>query len=249
MRVLFAAVLFALAAFSSPAHARVLVFVPASMTDVMTALAKAHEAAGGDAVVLSMASTSQLARQLDAGAPADVFLTADETWMDWARARKLVRIDTITTFAGNTLVVAVRREVENWADVDAMLTTERFAMAEEEAVPAGRYAKEALISRGLWDLAQKQAVRAENVRTTLRLVARGEVDAAIVYRTDVNVEPDTRVAFTFPQSDHAPIRYYAALTPDAGETAQGFVDFLATPEAQAILEAAGFTLPPFDDPA
>ncbi len=194
------------------AHARVLVFVPASMTDVMHALAEVHEKAGGDEVVLSMASTSQLARQLDAGAPADVFLTADEQWMDWALQRDLVSPDTITTFAGNTLVVAVRREVENWADVDAMLTSERFAMAEEEAVPAGRYAKEVLVTRGLWEQAQHRAVRAENVRTTLRLVARGEVDAAIVYRTDVNVEPETRVAFTFPQSDHAPIRYFASLT-------------------------------------
>lgn len=243
MKICFLAAILALV--PQAALAKITVFAPSSMTDVIAALAAFHEGRVGEKVVVSLASTSQLARQLDAGAPADIFLTADESWMDWARDRALIVPTSTIAFAGNRLVVVTARDAAK-KDWPKALGEGRFAMAEPEAVPAGRYTKAALTSLDLWQPFQPNAVFAENVRITLRLAARGDVDAALVYRTDANIEPAVAVAYTFDAETHPPIRYFAAATSDAAEGATAFLETLGTTEAQAILKKAGFSLPPFE---
>jgi molybdate transport system substrate-binding protein len=243
MKVWILAAILALA--PQAALAKIVVFAPSSMTDVIGALAAFHEERVREKVVVSLASTSQLARQLDAGAPADIFLTADESWMDWAQDRALVEPSSTITFAGNRLVVVTAKEAAR-KDWPRALEQGRFAMAEPEAVPAGRYTKAALTSLSLWRALRPNVVFAENVRITLRLAARGDVDAAIVYRTDANIEPAVAVAYTFDPKTHPPIRYFAAETPDAAAGAAAFLETLGTDHAQAILKKAGFSLPPFE---
>lgn len=227
---------------------RLTVFAPSSLSDVLTDIATAYKEETGDEVVLSFAGTPQIARQLDAGAPAGYFITADREWIDWALERKLVAADTVQEIAANTLVVAVRNEVENWADVDGLLTSDRFAMAEPETVPAGRYAQQALQKRGLWAKAQPMAVYGDNVRITIKRLAIGEVGAAIVYGTDVMAEPNVKTIFTFPADSHDPIQYWGAVTAfqeQAGkaDVAVSFARFLEGETAGTVFAKAGF-LPP-----
>ncbi len=223
------------------ASGKLLAFVPASMTNVMPQLATDFTNETGIELNLSFAGTAQLARQLEAGAPADIFISADLAWINWLEERQLVSADSRQAFAGNELVIAVRNEVENWADAKALVTRSRFAMAEPVAIPAGRYGKQALQHLGWWEAAQKQAVYGENVRVTLRQLALGEVAAAIVYGSDVLVEPRTKIAWRFPSESHSPIRYFVSVTPQAKLEANQFIAFLLTPKAQQILTGAGFS--------
>ena len=223
---------------------KVLVFAPASMTDVLNDASNLFRQQTGTEVVISFAGTQHLARQLDAGAPADLFISADRDWMDWAAERELIESDRIYPLASNKLVVAVRKEVENWADLDGLFTKDYFAMAEPDAVPAGRYARQALQHRGIWQQAQSRAVFGDNVRTTLRRLARGEVTSAIVYGTDAAIEPRVRALFVFPPDSHDSITYWLAATgQDVSASTLAFIDFLNGPDAGALFAAAGF-LPP-----
>ena len=164
------------------------------MTEVIGKLNEAFEDQHGITAIASIAGTAQLARQVEAGAPAHIFISADRKWGDYlAKTGNIVPV-TRRSIAKNTLVVAVRRETENWADVEKLLTTGRFSMAEPENIPAGRYAKEALENLNWWPDAKTHAVFGENVRVALRSLARGEVDAAIVYQTDLRADPDVRAA-------------------------------------------------------
>ena len=150
--------------------------------------------------------------------------------------------------AGNRLVVAVRNEVENWADLEALLTDNRFAMAEPDTVPAGRYARQALQNRGIWEQASRQAVFGDNVRTTLRRLARGEVTSAIVYGTDAAIEPRVRPFFVFPSAAHDKITYWAAATGQAPSAqALEFVSFLKGADAGRVFAESGF-VPPTSQP-
>ena len=222
----------------------ILVFAPASMTDVLQDVAEAYQAQSGQSVTYSFAGTQQLARQLDAGAPAELYITADRDWMDWAVARQLVDAGQIFALAGNRLVIAVRNEVENWADITALLTDNRFAMAEPDSVPAGRYARQALQKQGIWQQAQSQAIFGDNVRTTLRRLGRGEVTSAIVYGTDAAIEPRVRTLFVFPPGSHDVITYWAAATANNTDgKVLHFIDFLKGPQAGAIFAGAGFVPP------
>ena len=228
----------------SQARDPILVFAPSSMTDVLGDAAAEFESQSGFSVILSFAGTQQLARQLDAGAPADMYITADRDWMDWSINRRLVRQEDVFALAGNRLVIAVHGEVENGADPDALLTGKRFAMAEPNSVPAGRYSRQALKSRGIWDKAKKQAVYGDNVRTTLRRLARGEVGSAIVYQSDAAIEPLVKPLFVFPPGSHDPITYWAAATgTDRDEPIRAFLDYLKSASAGQILTNTGFTLP------
>ena len=222
---------------------RIVVFAPASMSDVLNEIAQKYQAEHGVLPLLSYAGTQQLARQLEAGAPADVFITADRLWMDWAQQKELIDTQTIRPIAGNKLVVAVRREVENWADISGLLEQDRFGMAEPVSVPAGRYAKQALEHLKLWSKVQGNAVFGDNVRVTVRRLALGEVGAALVYGTDVAAEPDVRTLYTFSSEAHEPITYLAAL---AGRQKKGaaFLSFLASPEAGAAFAKFGFAPAP-----
>ena len=246
MRMLLALVLMLMTSVGVRAEDRILVFAPASMTDVLQDAAAEYSKQGGPSVVFSFAGTQHLARQLDAGAPAHVYITADRDWMDWAIERDLVDRDMLVALAGNRLVIAVRNEVENWVNMKALLTRNRFAMAEPNSVPAGRYARQALEKQGLWAEAKHQAVFTDNVRTTLRRLARGEVSSAIVYATDAEIEPDVRPLFILPASSHDPIVYWMAQTRIGIKlpAVSRFLNFLESSAARRVFSKAGFQPPP-----
>lgn len=223
---------------------KVLVFAPVSLNPVLQGLAASYTGLSGTEIVISSASTAQLARQIDAGAPADIFVSADELWMQWVSNRELIQSGSQSSIAKNRLVLAVRRETENWVDWKTMVSDNRFAMSEADSVPAGRYAKQALVYFGLWERAQGRAIFGENARVTLSMLARGDIGAAIVYRSDLELEPNVKSVFTFPADSHREITISAALTVAASVEAAGFLDYLKTNQAQGALTKAGF-LPAF----
>ncbi|MEE9314249.1 MAG: molybdate ABC transporter substrate-binding protein [Rhizobiaceae bacterium] len=240
MRVFFALVGMFLSAGLSFAAERLVVFTPSSLGDVLSEIAMAYENRSGQKIVLSIAGTSQLARQLEAGAPADIFMSADRRWMDWAIDKSLIDEKSQVSFASNRLVLAVRSETENWADPKALLTQFPFAMGEPDSVPAGHYAREALRAKGWWSEAKSHAVYGENVRVALRRVVLGEVGAAIVYGSDIAVEPGVKSLLVFPSDSHTAIAYIVAQTENAKTGAGDFISFLTTPAAGAIFARAGF---------
>ncbi|MGI9354702.1 MAG: molybdate ABC transporter substrate-binding protein [Rhizobiaceae bacterium] len=222
---------------------RILVFCASSLTDVMSEIGRGFQKQSGVKVSFSFASTGQLAQQIEAGAPADVFVSADNSWTDWVVDKTVVERGDVTEFAGNRLVIAVRQEVENWVNIEALLTTTRFAMGEPESVPAGGYAVQSLQKRGLWKSTKAQAVYGENVRVALRKLALGEVSAALVYATDVNAESGVRALYTFPENSHDAIVYSAAPVTGSNAAASDFVAYLASDEAKVVLKKFGFSLP------
>ena len=228
----------------APAYsAKLLVFAPASMTEVMADLKAQFEYESGNKVVISVAGTGQLARQLEAGAPAGVFISADKSWIEWLDQRKLLKSDTKIPIAQNELVLAVRNETENWLDVEKLLTESRFSMGEPNSVPAGAYARKALQNAGLWKKARVNAVYSENVRVTLRKVAMGEVGSAVVYKTDLRVEPSVREAFNFAMTDADPIVYWGAVTKVGSAEAALFLAYLKSEKAIETLRKFGFRTP------
>lgn len=222
------------------------VLAASSLTEVLQRIATRWQANGNGAVTFSFDASSRLAKQVEGGAPADVFVSADQAWMDWLEKRALV--DGRVTLAGNTLVTVVRTGAPTSpADAKALANPafQRLAMAGEN-VPAGRYGRAALQSLGAWDGVKDRVVNGDNVRAALTWVATGEADAAVVYGTDARIEPRVRVAFTFPPSSHPPIAYPAAVvrgSPRAAD-ARAFLAYCRSAEARALLTAAGFTPPP-----
>ncbi|MDP2314275.1 MAG: molybdate ABC transporter substrate-binding protein [Pseudomonadota bacterium] len=222
------------------------VFAASSLTEALQKVAAAWTAHGGGPVTFSFDASSRLARQIEAGAPAHVFVAADVTWAAYVAAH--ARVESQADLLGNTLVVAVRASSgasfipTRPADLAAP-GVERLALAGEN-VPAGAYARAALRATGTWDAVQDRVVSGDNVRTALGWVATGEADAGIVYRTDVRVEPRVREAFAFPASAHPPIVYRGVVLAGAGaRDGAAFLVFCQGPEATAIFEAAGFGPP------
>ncbi|WP_274425807.1 molybdate ABC transporter substrate-binding protein [Chelativorans sp. YIM 93263] len=240
-RIVFALVwLFvALSPASSSAADRITVFAAASLKDVMDRVVSAFEAQSGAEVVVSLAGSSVLARQIDAGAPADLFISADVEWMDWLAERGKIEADTRSIVAGNELVIVTGRRDVGGEEPEALLS-ERFAMGDPSHVPAGHYAEAALSELGLWDAVRNHAVFGENVRVALELARRGEVGAAIVYGSDQKAVPGLARAYTFPDDSHPPIAYPAALTPEAEPQARALLDFLSSPSGQTIFAGLGF---------
>jgi len=224
-----------------PQEGELLVLAAASLTDVLPEVAVAWRARGGVPVRFSFAATSRLAPQALAGAGADLFFSADEAWIRWLEARGGVSADRVHTFLGNDLVVVVPRGAPAPRGPEGLLGVKHLALAGEN-VPAGRYAKEALVSTGVWDSLADRVVRGGSVRGALEWVARGEAEAGIVYGTDALAEPRVTVAFTFPESSHPPIRYPAAVLESSTHPAEAeaFLAFAAGPEGARIFRAAGF---------
>ena len=235
------------AATSQPA-APVTVFAAASLTDSLKLVAEAYKAKTGVTVTLSFGASSTLARQIEQGARADVFLSADADWMDYLQKMGLIAERTRKDLLGNRLVLvtgASARPVVNIAphfDLAGALGDGRLALADPASVPAGKYAKAALIALGVWDSVSSKVAAAENVRVALEYVARGEAPYGIVYATDAKVAPNLRVAGVFPENSHPPIVYPAALTKTASPGAKAFLDFLSSAQARAIFGKAGFTI-------
>jgi molybdate transport system substrate-binding protein len=197
-------------------------------------------------VRISFAASSVLARQIEEGAPADVFISADTEWMEYLEERHLLRAGTEQSFLGNQLVLiapagsTVRLALAPHVDLTAALAGGRLATGDPDSVPVGRYALAALMNLGIWDQVAPRLVRTENVRTALEYVARGEATLGIVYRTDALVEPRVRIVDVFPASSHPPIVYPVALTAGATPAAAAFEAFLESDAAGEIFVRYGF---------
>lgn len=240
------ALFLALILLSSAAHSaeRTLVFAAASMKDAVEAVARAYREQTGFPVVVSVASSGALARQIEAGAPADIFIAANPDWMDYLEDRKLIDPASRTNIAGNTLVVVARDDaIAPTDDPELFLRSGRFAMGDPAHVPAGAYTVQALNQLGLWEDLRPMAAFGENVRVAMALAARGDVAFAIVYGSDSKLSEDVAVAYTFPQETHAPIVYPAALAATAHDDAHSFYSFLRAQAANGALEPYGFTQP------
>lgn len=224
-----------------------LVLAASSLQDALSEVGQSWMSNGHPEPVLSFAATSALARQIEAGAPADLFVSADEQWMDDLQAKGLIRANSRRDLLGNALViVAPAKNAKGIEPLDiaalaGALGKGRLAIADPQAVPAGRYAKEALTSIGGWNSVQSRVIPAENVRAALMLVARREASLGIVYASDAAAEPGVRVVYAFAPESHAPIVYPAAqLTASTNGDAQEFFAYLSSNEAAAIFRKHGF---------
>lgn len=222
-----------------------LVLAAASLQESMNAAADAFAARGHERPVISFAATSALARQIESGAEASLFISADRTWMDRVERAGRLEEGTRRDLVSNRLVLiapasgAERVRLEP-VDVDRALGEGRLAMADPSAVPAGRYAKTALETLGLWSTIEARLAPAENVRAALVLVERAEAPLGIVYATDARASDKVRIVATIPPESHDPIVYPVALLVGADPAGAGFHRFLLSAEGQAIFTAFGF---------
>lgn len=229
-----------------PKKPATLVFAAASLTNVLGDLGAAWEKTSGTPVKLSFAASSVLARQIEAGSNADVFISADQEWMDYLQSRNLIAQPSRVNLVGNRLVLIapadskIELEIKRGFDLAGALAGGRLSTGDPDTVPVGRYARSALMSLGAWDQVADRLVRADNVRSAMTFVARGEAPLGIVYATDAQIDPKVRVVGTFPDSSHAPITYPAAATAKAGPDAAAFVVFLRSSEAAPIWKKYGF---------
>jgi molybdate transport system substrate-binding protein len=224
----------------------VTVFAAASLKDALDESAKAYQAKAGDRIVVSYAASSALAKQIEAGAPADLFISADLEWMNYLEQRRLIRSDARRNLLRNRLVLIAPADSKASVNIApgfplaALLGNGRLAMANPDAVPAGKYGKASLEALGVWKDVQARVASAENVRAALVLVSRGEAPFGIVYRTDAAADPNVRVVGLFPENTHPPIIYPIAMTVGGKSAAEGFLKWLSQPEAKAIFEKYGF---------
>jgi molybdate transport system substrate-binding protein len=225
----------------------IVVFAAASMKNALDDVDAAFTKQNGIKVVASYAASSALMKQIEQGAPADVFLSADVDWMDYGAQRNLIKTDTRFNLLGNRLVLIASNDskVDNVSiapgfDLAALAGKGRIAVGDVRAVPAGLYAKAALEKLGVWSAVEPKLAMAENVRAALTLVARGEAPLGIVYATDAKIEPRVKIVGTFPENSHPPIIYPVALTANAKPDAAQYLAFLHTLAAKSIFERYGF---------
>ena len=253
-----AATVLGLFAALTPAAAQgrdVVVFAAASMKNALDEINAAWgRESGGKKATISYAASSALAKQIEGGAPADLFASADLDWMDYAAGKGLIRPDTRTTLLGNRLVLVAPKDatvavsLAPGLDLAPALSGGRLAMANVDAVPAGKYGKAALETLGAWEGVKGQVAQAENVRAALLLVSRGEAPLGIVYQTDAASDPNVRIVGTFPEGSHPPIVYPVAITKDSAHPdAPAFLAFMRSATARAAFERQGFTV--LDQPA
>jgi molybdate transport system substrate-binding protein len=223
------------------------VLAAASLQEALNAEADAWAAQGHPRPTLSFAASSALARQVESGAPADLFLSADEKWMDTVEKDGALKAGSRRDLLTNSIVLIAPKastasvDLTNAVSLDAALGKGRLAMADPDAVPAGKYGKAALEHLKLWDKLASKVARADNVRSALALVESGEAPLGIVYTTDAAASKSVRVLATFPEDSHPPIRYpVAVLTASKNTQADGFEQFLASEQGQAIFAKYGF---------
>ena len=226
------------------------VFAAASLKNALDEIAADWTKATGKlAPRVSYAASSALARQIESGAPADLFISADLDWMDYVAKKELINTDTRINLLGNKIVLIAPRdskaaiELKQGADVANVLAGGRLAMANVEAVPAGKYGKAALEKLGAWGGVKDRIAQAENVRAALLLVSRGEAPLGIVYATDAAADPNVKIIAEFPADSHPPIIYPAAVLKSARSgDAAAFFDYLKTAKARPSWEKQGFTV-------
>jgi molybdate transport system substrate-binding protein len=237
---------FAGAAVAAPARPP-LVLAAASLQESMTAAADAWAGKGHPRPVISFAASSALARQVEAGAGADLFVSADEDWMDALAAKGLIVPASRVIFLGNRLVVIAPADSHvriplKPGPLARVLGAGPLAMADTESVPAGKYGKAALMKLGVWDAVAPHVVRAENVRAALALVERGAAPLGIVYATDAKASGRVRIAGVFPAGSYPPIAYpVARLTASTNVEGEAFRRFLVSREGRAIFARFGFS--------
>lgn len=224
-----------------------LVLAPASLQESLSAAADAWVAHHHVRPILVFAGSSALARQVEAGAPADLFISADEDWMNELQSKGLVKPGTRRDFLGNSLVLiaplgsSLRLRIVPRFPLARALGSKKLAMADPDSVPAGRYGRAALIKLDVWPSVEEKVVRAENVRAALTFVERGAAAAGIVYDTDRKASHKVILVDTFPQNSHPPIAYpIAALKSSASADAEGFRRFLVSPTGERIFARFGF---------
>lgn len=223
---------------------RLTVFAAASLKDALEAVGEAYAQETGTDVVFSFAGTASIARQVEAGAPADLFFSADERWMDHVRDSGAIDPQSITVVATNALVVVAPGESPEPLELTpaafaARLGERRMAIADTQTIPAGRYARAALMKLGLWEGISGRLAPMENVRVALAAVARGETPLGIVYASDAVAEKDVTVVAEIPEASHPAIVYPAAVTKLARPGAMTFLAFLKTERAREAFGAAG----------
>ena len=233
---------------AEPQQPQILLFAAASLTDAMQAIAAGYEKTAHVTVKSSFDSSSVLARQIEAGARADVYFSADAAWMDYLQSRKLIQPASRRNILGNTLVLIApaqsptQLKIAPHFPLAAALGDGRLATGDPDSVPVGRYARAALTALGVWDEIAPRLARAENVRVALLYVDRGEAPLGIVYASDALADKRVRVVDTFPASTHEPIVYPIALTASARGEAAGFVAYLRGPQGRDIFVKYGFTV-------
>jgi molybdate transport system substrate-binding protein len=248
-------VLAAVSLLGGPACASdVTMFAAASLKNALDDAVTRYQAKTGRKVVVSYAASSALAKQIEAGAPADIFFSADLDWMDELEKKNLIDSASRQTLLGNTLILIAPKDStvslpmeKNLPLLKALGPEGKLAMANVDSVPAGRYGKAALIYFGVWEEVAPRVAQADNVRAALSFVAKGEAPLGIVYGTDTKAEPGVRVVGTFPEESHPKILYPVALLGGAKPDAREFLLFLLSPEAAPAFEAQGFSIAPMTE--
>jgi molybdate transport system substrate-binding protein len=235
-------------AFAADAAPPLLVYGAASLTNALDDLGAAYQRDTGQQVKFSYASSSTLARQIEAGARADLFISADSEWMDYVESRNLMQPKTRSNLLTNRLVLIapsdskIELKIEPGFDLLGALGHGRLSMGDPDSVPAGKYARSALMTLGVWKQVSDHTVRADNVRTALAFVDRGECPLGIVYETDALIDKKVKVVDRFAISTHPPIVYPIAATANAHAGALEFVAFLRGPKGRAVFGKYGFGL-------
>jgi molybdate transport system substrate-binding protein len=233
----------------APSFTPLTVYAAISLQDPLKVIATAYRAKGGGEIGYNFAGSQVLARQIEQGAQADVFISADLAWMDYLEERDLIRTETRRDLASTRLALIAPADSTTTLQIGPgfalreALGEGRLALADPTSVPAGRYARAALVSLGVWDQVADRTAGAENVRAAMAFVARGEAPFGVVYETDARAEPGVRQVGLFPDGSHPPIVYPAAAVAvtDSPEASAGFIRFLAGPEAKAAFQRYGFT--------
>ena len=244
-----AAALLLITAPAARAADQVTVFAAASLKTALDQVSAAWTAGTQNKAVISYAASSALAKQIEQGAPADIFFSADLDWMEYLGQNKLIDKDSVTKILGNDIVLiapadsTAKAEIAPGFDLAGLLGEGRLAMGDVRSVPAGKYGKAALESLGVWASVEGRLAQAENVRAALKLVATGEAPLGIVYLTDATAEPTVKVVGVFPSSSHPPIIYpVARVAGAANDKPTAFLAYLKSPAAQDIFKAQGFKL-------
>ena len=231
------------------AQEKVTVFAAASMKNALDACNAAWTAETSKETVVSYAASSALAKQIESGAPADIFISADLDWMKYLADKNLVKTDTQTKLLGNRIVLVAPREgaqpveIGQGFDLAALLGDGKLAMGAPDSVPAGKYGKAALEKLGAWPSVESKVAGAESVRAALALVSRGEAPYGIVYQTDAAADPGVAIVGTFPEDTHPPIIYpIAVLTESKAPDAAAYLDYLKSDKAAPFFEKEGFTV-------
>lgn len=239
------------AAIGAPAMAqdKVTVFAAASLKNALDAANVAWTKGSAKETTVSYAASSALAKQIEAGAPADVFISADLAWMDYVAEKKLIKDGTRSNFLGNRIVLVAPKdaatpvEIKEGFDLAALVGEGRLAMGAVDSVPAGKYGKAALEKLGIWPSVEGKVAGAESVRAALALVSRGEAPYGIVYATDAAADPGVAVVGTFPEGSHPPIIYpIAVLSESENADADAYLDYLTSEKAAPFFTDQGFTV-------